>query len=356
MKTLANQYKLIKEDKGHKGVFLKEARRQFPNLITNAATFKEASTILKQKGIIAENYVDLQPINNSIARKKEGYEDAFAKFLQEAEAKAEEKKVSKEVEEDYSKNYNMQDDKNPDNMIFGQIQMGVYYEAKLDKNKGKTLEEIKDMVYKNLAKDPIYYTKNGQFGVDVGYTDEAPSLGATDEPKGKYKSSGYGNLKEHSISTAGGLVTGHVFSSKDYKDFFGLNEDTTNEATEEEVENQKELNKELANTAALQKNMMEENDVNENIDPEVFQRLDSLMPLPILKSFLESITTAYNEMQSAEESARDLKDDDDVYEFGPGPLLDYLVIQSQNAVGRDSDEKLIKSLVRMAMLGGKSSF
>ena len=80
------------------------------------------------------------------------------------------------------------------------------------------------------------------------------------------------------------------------------------------------------------------------------------MPLPILKSFLESITTAYNEMQSAEESARDLKDDDDVYEFGPGPLLDYLVIQSQNAVGRDSDERLIKSLVRMAMLGGKSSF
>ena len=178
MKTLANQYKLIKEDKGHKGVFLKEARRQFPNLITNAATFKEASTILKQKGIIAENYVDLQPINNPITRKKEGYEEAFAKFLQEAETKAEEKKVSKEVEEDYSKNYNMQDDKNPDNMIFGQIQMGVYYEAKLDKNEGKTLEEIKDMVYKNLAKDPIYYTKNGQFGVDVGYTDEAPSLGA----------------------------------------------------------------------------------------------------------------------------------------------------------------------------------
>ena len=33
MKTLANQYKLIKENKGHKGVFLKEAKRQFPNLI-----------------------------------------------------------------------------------------------------------------------------------------------------------------------------------------------------------------------------------------------------------------------------------------------------------------------------------
>ena len=128
------------------------------------------------------------------------------------------------------------------------------------------------------------------------------------------------------------------------------------EATPEEIEAQKELNAELEKTAKLQKDMMEENDISENMDPEVFQRLDSLIPQPTLKSFLDSISTAYNEMQSAEESARDLKDDDDVYKFGPGPLLDYLVIQSQNAVGRDSDERLIKSLVRMAMLGGKSSF
>ena len=41
-------------------------------------------------------------------------------------------------------------------------------------------------------------------------------------------------------------------------DFFGLNEDTTNEATEEEVERQKDLSAELEKTAALQKDMMEE--------------------------------------------------------------------------------------------------
>ena len=45
------------------------------------------------------------------------------------------------------------------------------------------------------------------------------SLQASD-PKGKYKSSGYGNLKEHSISVAGVLVTGNVFSSQIYNDFF----------------------------------------------------------------------------------------------------------------------------------------
>jgi len=225
MKTLTEQYRLIKEDKGHKGVFLKEAKKQFPNLIRNAATFKEASTILKQKGIISENYVDLQPINNPIERKKESYENAFEKFLAEAEAKAEEKKVSKEVEEDAEKNYDYEDKKDPNNMIFGQIQMGYYCELKDPKNEGKTDQELLEIVYKNLAKDPIYYTKNGQFGEqDLGYTDDAPSLGPTEEPKGPHKSSGYGKLKEHSISMAGGIVTGGGFSHMNYMDYFGLNE------------------------------------------------------------------------------------------------------------------------------------
>jgi len=229
MKTLANQYKLIKKGKGHKGVFLKEAKAKYPNLITNASTFNEASTILKQKGIISENYVDLRPINNPLERKKEGYETAFANFLAEAEAKAEEKKVSKEVEEDAAKNYDYKDEKDPNNMIFGQIQMGYYFEMKQEKNADKTIDEIKDIVFKNLAKDPIYYTKNGQFGVEVGYTDEAPSLGEPEEPKGEYKSSGYGKLKENKepvneIAIAGGLVTGGGFTSANYMDFYSLNE------------------------------------------------------------------------------------------------------------------------------------
>ena len=80
-----------------------------------------------------------------------------------------------------------------------------------------------------MYKRQIYYTKTGQFGEDIGYTDDAPSLGPTDEPKGKYKSSGYGNLKENKepvneIAIAGGLVTGGGFTSANYKDFFGLNE------------------------------------------------------------------------------------------------------------------------------------
>ena len=231
MKTLTEQYRLIKEDKGHKGVFLKEAKKQFPNLLTNSSTFKEATTILKQKNIISENYVDLQMVGNPIERKKEGYENAFAKFLQEAEAKAEEKKVTKEVEETEEHNYDYKDEKDPNNMIFGQIQMGYYYEMKQEKNADKTIDEIKDIVFKNLAKDPIYYTKNGQFGEEVGYTDDNVSLGVPEEPKGEHKSSGYGKLNEHSITLAGGIVTGGGFTSANYMDFYGLHEEDTNEAT-----------------------------------------------------------------------------------------------------------------------------
>jgi hypothetical protein len=246
MKTLTEQYRLIKEDKGHKGVFLKEAKAKYPNLLTNSSTFKEATTILKQKNIISENYVDLKPINNMVERKKEGYETAFAKFLAEAEAKAEEKKVTKEVEDIDENNYDYDDKKDPNNMIFGQIQMGYYFEMKQEKNADKTIDEIKDIVFKNLAKDPIYYTKNGQFGVEVGYTDDNVALGEPIEPKGEYKSSGYGKLKENKepvneIAIAGGLVTGGGFTSANYMDFYGLHEEDTNEATDKELKNEKEI-------------------------------------------------------------------------------------------------------------------
>jgi len=271
MKTLNEQYRLIKNDKGHKDVFLKEAKRIYPNFITNSSTFNEASKILKNKGIINENFVGLAPINNPFGNKKqEGYEKAFENFLKEAaEVKAEEKKVSKEVEEDQSRGYDNKDKKDPNNMIFGQIQSGYYCELKDPKNADKTEQEIKDIVFKNLAKDPIYYTTNGQFGEkDLGYTDEAPSLGEPKEPKGPYKSSGYGTLKEHSISVAGGIVTGGGFSPMNYMDYFGLNEADDDAAEAEKVAASVEKTQAAVEKIANTK-MFEEDDVNEDMVADV---------------------------------------------------------------------------------------
>jgi hypothetical protein len=204
-KTLQDQYLLIKEGKGHKGVFLADAKRQFPNIVRNAATFEEASSCLKTKNIISENVIGLTAVNSPFEpKKKESYELAFENFLAEAKkkgedekVKAEEKKVSKPVEEDLSHNFDYKDDKNPDNLIFDQIMMGYYTEMKDPKNVDKTMQELKDMVLKNLAKDPIFYTKEGQFGVKgLGYSVDHPGLGEPKEPKGKYKASGYGDLNE----------------------------------------------------------------------------------------------------------------------------------------------------------------
>jgi hypothetical protein len=202
-KTLQDQYLLIKEGKGHIGTFLTEAKRQFPNIVRNAATFDETVASLKTKNIISENVFSVMPAIMD-RPKKESYETAFEDFLAEAKkknddekVKAEEKKVSKPVEEDLEKAFNYSDEKNPDNMIFDQIMMGYYAEMKDPKNADKTMQELKDIVFKNLSKDQIHYTKDGQFGIkDLGYVTEAPGLGEPKEAKGKYKSSGYGDLKE----------------------------------------------------------------------------------------------------------------------------------------------------------------
>lgn len=205
-KTLQDQYLLIKEGKGHKGTFLTEAKRQFPNIVRNAATFEEAASSLKTKSIISENIIGLTPVNSPFSvNKKQPFENAFEAFLAEAKkksdedenVKAEEKKPSKKVEEDASRNFDRTDDKNIDNLIFDQVMTGYYAEMKDPKNADKTMQELKDIVMKNLAKDSIFYTKDGQFGVkDLGYTTEHPGLGEPKEPKGKYKASGYGDLNE----------------------------------------------------------------------------------------------------------------------------------------------------------------
>jgi hypothetical protein len=205
-KTLQDQYLLIKEGKGHKGVFLADAKRDFPHIVPNHATFDEAAASLKTKNIISENVIGLSAVAGYEPRKKESYETAFEAFLAEArkvkenedeKVKAEEKKVSKPVEKDLEKNFDYSDDKNPDNLIFDQIMMGYYAEMKDPKNADKTMQQLKDIVLKNLAKNPIHYTKDGQFGVkDLGYVTEHPGLGTPKEPKGKYASSGYGNLSE----------------------------------------------------------------------------------------------------------------------------------------------------------------
>ena len=247
MKTLQEQYNLIQEGKGHKDVFMKSARRLFPEYVTNFATFQEATKILKQKSILSEavggvvtqksanpfvnwekflneesltkdeliskygkdlvNFViKMDRLTDEEASDAEYVDDRIQihleepeirkKFLNE-EAKAEEKKPTKEVVDTETKGYDYKDPKNTDNLNFEEMLRGYYAEMKDPKNADKTEEQLREMVAKNLAKDPSFYVKDGAFGIKgIGYTDDIPGLKVSDkELKGEYASSGMEKVK-----------------------------------------------------------------------------------------------------------------------------------------------------------------
>ena len=206
MKTLQDQFNLIQEGKGHKDMFLKSARRLFPEYITNFASYGEATTILKQKGILNE------AAGGVVTKRTFDPFKAWDSFLNEASTqenpikapkatgayntKAVEKNLSKEVEYNQKETgYDVTNEKNIDN-VYGQAFLeGYYAEMKDPKNADKTVDELKEIVRKNLVKSPIYYVENAAFGIKgIGYTKDNVALGEPQEAKGKYKASGYGDL------------------------------------------------------------------------------------------------------------------------------------------------------------------
>lgn len=184
--TLQEHYNSIKSGKGNKAQFLRQARELFPQYFNQYSDFDTTTNVLKSKQIISE------AAGGVVSKGFDIYD--WKKILAE-EVKAEEKETSKEVKDANKHAYDNADMKNADNVNFNEIMKGFYAELKDPKNHDKTGDEIKAMVIKNLAKDCLHYTKDGEFGIKgVGYTTEAPGLGTPKEAKGKHKSSGYGDL------------------------------------------------------------------------------------------------------------------------------------------------------------------
>ena len=200
MKTLQEKYNLIKEGKGDQALFLKEAKRTFPHLISNLNNFSDAEKILKNKSIINEELggvITLQPLvqltSDDFNPNKQAWENKFEAFLAEEKAKslkpiiddeekvntkeqdekikAEAKKVDGTVENIEKHNYDYSPKVDNINNVNAQEMMnGVYYEIK--ENPELSLEEAQEKVIKNLAKDSLHYVKEGQFGVGIGYTEQ----------------------------------------------------------------------------------------------------------------------------------------------------------------------------------------
>lgn len=101
------------------------------------------------------------------------------------------KKPSKEVADALAHQFDNEDKKNIDNVYGTSFLNGYYAEMKDPKNKDKSVDELKQIVLKNMVKDINYYAKNAMFGTKgVGFKTEKETIA----PKGKYKSSGYGDL------------------------------------------------------------------------------------------------------------------------------------------------------------------
>lgn len=206
--TTQEKYNLLIEGKSSSVDFLKSVKKDYPQFITNSTNLEDAKTILKNRGVINENYIDLTPIGNYESKKEESYETAFKNFLkEEVQEKAEEKKVSKNVEAIQAKNFDPTDKKSITNVSFQQFLLGTYAECKDPKNESKTLDEVKEIVEKKLAKDPLHYVKNNLHGVDGIGLEE---MMATVEAKGKYASSGYGDLDKDTKA----LIKEGLFSKK----------------------------------------------------------------------------------------------------------------------------------------------
>ena len=198
--------------------------------------------------LITENYVDLHPISTFEATPKLDFEKKFAQFLNEkkgdlselqpivntdesvntlkdsegisadSKAKFEGKgfqasyKVDKTLENIDSHNYDYDTTvENINNVNGEELLKGVQLETSY--NSELTLDEAKELVIKNLAKDPLHYVKEGQFGVKgLGYTEAK-----TQKADGKHAASGYSEKLKDSDNTfdlvkesIGGVVTtGH---------------------------------------------------------------------------------------------------------------------------------------------------
>lgn len=169
----------------------------------------------KEENLLKEDIggmVDLKPITKieTLNSPKADWENKFDAYLAEAskeslnpivdnkveeeintkegeeKIKAEEKKTAKEVTNTQDRNYDYSPQVDNINNVNGQEMLnGVYLEVKY--NPSLTIEEAQAMVIKNLAKDPLHYVKEGQFGVkDLGYSEAK-----TQKAEGKFAASGY---------------------------------------------------------------------------------------------------------------------------------------------------------------------
>ena len=237
MKTLQEQYNLLKEGKGHKGVFIKSALRQFPQFVTKFNSFEEISSILKSKQVLSEGIGGVATgRSNPFINWKEFLSEETAAAKKDEAIKAVLKEPNKEVVDMETRDFDYKDPKNIDNLYGEAFLQGYYTELKDPANADKTEVELKEIVAKNLTKDKTYYTTEAQFGIKgIGYKEDLPGLGPTKEVKGKYASGGMEEvkLKENKMIKLTDLINESIAGYIDLRPIGMTTENARTDAEEE---------------------------------------------------------------------------------------------------------------------------
>ena len=197
MKSIANQYKDLKEGKMSQANFMRNLRMSMPQ-VTNTTSFGDAVKILKNKGIITESFNPAQDAENAKykspmdrmynsddyvkAQKDEKGSDDDAEFDAILKQLEDEMGGEEAVNAQYDETLNeAKETTNPNKVHPQEYTMGIRYELKVAKGDVVKAERA---VLKNLAKEPFYYTALKLAGKDI--YKEAPSVKA-EAPKKKSK-------------------------------------------------------------------------------------------------------------------------------------------------------------------------
>jgi hypothetical protein len=181
MKSIANQYKDLKEGKMSQANFMRNLRMSMPQ-VTNVMSFGDAVKVLKNKGIITESFDITEKENNEYSIPEvaieEPNEDAeFDAMLKQIE---DEMAGEEAVKGQYDETLNeAKETTNPNKVHPQEYTMGIKYELKCFKGDVVKAERA---VLKNLAKEPFYYTALKLAGKDT-YKEKATKPEVTAKKK-----------------------------------------------------------------------------------------------------------------------------------------------------------------------------
>jgi hypothetical protein len=172
MKSIKQQYINLTEGKMSQGNFMRSLRMTMPHYITNVTSFGDAVKILKNKGIISESLIDEEEeIVDEMDMKTQPEESNDAEF--DAMLKQLEDEMAGEIavksdvldepleeitEAQKQEKAKTQPDENVQEVLTGIEMEHLFYPQ-------ESYETIRNMVYKNIKKNPQYYTNMKLTGI-----------------------------------------------------------------------------------------------------------------------------------------------------------------------------------------------